>query len=75
MGPVRSWGPGETMSGVGDPGQSPGGDPAHHIRERKGPATHFSVFISPPTAICPALPPRPGPRPPLVGKFRSFVVA
>lgn len=71
MGPVRSWGPGETMSpDGGDPGQSPGGDPAHHIRERKEPATHLSAFV-PPVAVCPALPPWPPP----VGKFRSFVVA
>ena len=48
MGPVRSWGPGETMSpDGGDPGQSPGGDPAHHIRERKEPATHLSAFVPP----------------------------
>lgn len=77
----RMNGPGEELGPQGDnvwgegPWAEPRRGPCYHIRERKGPAMHFSVFTSPFTAICLALPPRPGPRPPLVGKFRSFVVA
>ena len=53
-GPGESWGPRETMSGVRDLGQSPGGDPATTSGREKGP---------PCTSQCSPPPPRPFARP------------
>lgn len=79
----RMNGPGEELGPQGDdvrgggPWTEPGRGPfPPHQGQKRAHHPLLNIHLPPtPTAICPALPPRPGPRPPLVGKFRSFVVA